>query len=148
MSSGSATRLTSAWSSATYSAKEPQWWKPGWVCRSHTCWSPAAQDGQLPQAQTNGTVTRSPGRQPVTRAPTASTTPASSCPGTCGSVMSGSCPIQPCQSLRQRPVASTRTTTPCSAGSGSGTSRTSAGFPYSSNIAARMHAPFGNLREG
>ncbi len=37
MPSGTATRLTSAWSSATYSAKEPQWVKPGWVWRSHTC---------------------------------------------------------------------------------------------------------------
>ncbi len=87
---GSATRFTSAWSSATYWAKDPQWVKPGWVWRSHTWWSPAAQDGQVPQAQMNGTVTRSPARQPVTREPTASTTPASSCPGTCGSVMSGS----------------------------------------------------------
>ena len=37
ISSGTATRLTSAWSSATYWAKDPQWVKPGWVCRSHTC---------------------------------------------------------------------------------------------------------------
>ena len=78
ISSGMATRFTSAWSSATNSANEPQCVKPGWVCRSHTCWSPAAQDGQLPQAHTKGTVTRSPARQPFTEAPTASTTPASS----------------------------------------------------------------------
>ena len=62
-SSGSATRFTSAWSRATSSANEPQRVKPGWVCRSHTWWSPARQDGQRPQAQTNGTVTRSPTRQ-------------------------------------------------------------------------------------
>ena len=33
----------------------------------------------------NGTVTRSPARQPSTSGPTAAITPASSCPGTCGS---------------------------------------------------------------
>lgn len=80
--SGIATRFTSAWSRATYWAKEPQWVKPGWVWRSQTCWSPAAQVGQVPQAHTNGTVTRSPGCQSVTRVPTVSTTPASSWPGT------------------------------------------------------------------
>ena len=36
--------------------------KPGWVCRSHTCCSPAAQAVQDPQAQTNGTVTRVAGQ--------------------------------------------------------------------------------------
>ena len=35
--------------------------------------------------------------------------------------MSGSWPIQPCQSLRHRPVASTRTTAPYAPGAGSGT---------------------------
>ena len=52
---------------------------------------------------------------------TASMTPASSCPGTWGKVISGSCPIHPCQSLRQSPVAFTRMTTPSPAGLGSGT---------------------------
>ena len=93
---------------------------PGWVWRSQIWWSPARHCAQLPHAHTNGTVTRSPGRQSATPAPTASTTPASSCPGTCGNArMSGSWPIQPCQSLRQSPLASTRTTAPCGAGSGS-----------------------------
>ena len=78
MPSGTATRFTSAWSSATYWANEPQWVKPGWVWRSHTCWSPAAQAGQVPQAQTKGTVTRTPARHRVTREPAASTVPASS----------------------------------------------------------------------
>jgi len=41
--------------------------------------------------------------------------------GTWGSAMSLSCPTQPCQSLRQTPVAWTRTTTPCASGAGSGT---------------------------
>lgn len=78
MPSGTATRLTSACSSATYSANDPQWLKPGWVCLSQTCWAPAAQAAQWPQAQTKGTVTRSPRRQLYTPEPTASTTPASS----------------------------------------------------------------------
>jgi hypothetical protein len=51
-------------------------------------------------------------RQRLTSRPVASTTPASSCPGTWGRWISESWPIQPCQSLRQMPVASTRTTTP------------------------------------
>ena len=66
---------------------------------------PAAHCAQRPQAQTNGTVTRSPARQRRTRSPTAATVPASSWPGTCGRTMSGSWPCQPCQSLRHTPVA-------------------------------------------
>ena len=42
----------------------------------------------------------------ATPVPTAATTPASSCPGTWGRRVR-SCPIQPCQSLRHKPVAST-----------------------------------------
>ncbi len=112
--------MTSAWPIAVSSANEPQCVNPGWVWRSQTWWSPARHCSQLPHAHTNGTVTRSPGRHRATSAPTASTTPASSCPGTCGNArMSGSWPIHPCQSLRQSPLASTRTTAPCGAGSGS-----------------------------
>ena len=44
----------SARSSATSSANEPQWVKPGWTWRSQTCWSPARHGSQSPQAQTNG----------------------------------------------------------------------------------------------
>lgn len=44
----------------TYSAKEPQWVKPGWNWRPHTCWLPEWHSGQLPQPATKGTVTRSP----------------------------------------------------------------------------------------
>ena len=133
ISSGSPTRLTAAFSTATYWAKEPQWVKPGWVWASQTCWSPAAHAAQRPQAHTNGTVTRSPGRAPATPAPTSSTVPASSWPGTCGKTrMSGSLPCQPCQSLRHTPVASTRITAPPADGRGSGTSRTSGGAPNAS----------------
>jgi hypothetical protein len=48
-------------------------------------------------------------------------TPANSCPGTCGSRMSGSLPIHPCQSLRQMPQALSARTTPSSLQTGSGT---------------------------
>ncbi len=43
--------------------------------------------------------------------------------------MSLSCPIQPCQSLRQTPDAPTRITTPSRLGRGSATVTTSGGFP-------------------
>ena len=44
----------------------------------------------------------------VTASPIATTTPANSWPGTCGSVwMSESCPCHPCQSERHSPVATT-----------------------------------------
>ncbi len=99
MLSGRATRLVSAKSSATYSAKEPQAVKPGWNWFSQTWWLPEAHSKQRPQPATKGTVTRSPSFQRVTRLPTAAILPASSWPGTCGRRMSGSCPIQPCQSL-------------------------------------------------
>ena len=72
--------------------------KPGWRSRSHSCVSPCRHDSQLPQPQQNGTVTRSPTAKPRTSGPTSATTPASSCPGTCGRAIDGSCPIQPCQS--------------------------------------------------
>ena len=136
-SSGTATRFTSAASRATNSASEPQWVNPGWVWRAHTWCSPAAHCAHRPQALTNGTVTRSPTRQRRTPAPTAATVPASSCPGTCGRTTSGSCPCQACQSLRQIPLAPTRTTTPSGAGSGDGTSRTDSGPAKDSKSSAR-----------
>jgi len=83
-----------------------------------------------------GTVTRSPFFQRVTCLPVASTVPASSCPGTCGSTTSGSCPIQPCQSLRHRPVASTLITTPSAEGVGSGTFCTRGGCPNCATVDA------------
>lgn len=116
--------------------------KPGWVWFSQTWWSPWAQAAQVPQAQTKGTVTRSPAVKRVTRAPVAATVPESSWPGTWGSAMSGSWPCQPCQSLRQTPVASTRTTTPSGEGAGSGSSRTSGRSPNRSKTTARIGSPF------
>ena len=51
--------------------------------------------------------------------------------------MSGSWPIHPCQSLRHRPVASTRTTAPCAAGTGSSTVSTVGVRPKASYTTAR-----------
>ena len=80
----------------------------------------------VPHAHTNGTVTRSPGRQRRTSAPTASTTPPARARDVRQRRMSASWPIQPCQSLRHRPVARTRTTAPCGAGAGRGRRRPAA----------------------
>ena len=46
--------------------------------------------------------------------------------------MSGSWPIQPCQSERHSPVASTRTTAPWGGGSGSATASTRGASPNAS----------------
>ena len=76
--SGRATRLTSAASRATCSASDPQCVNPGWVWCRHTWPAPSRHGPQWPQAQTKGTVTRSPTAHFRTRAPTAATVPASS----------------------------------------------------------------------
>src|SRR5450756_257205 len=110
---------------ATNSANDPQWVNPGWNCLSHTWCSPRRQVSHWPHAQTNGTVTRSPGFHLWTRDPTSAITPANSWPGTCGRRISGSCPIHPCQSLRHRPLAATSMTTPVSGQAGSSTVTTS-----------------------
>ena len=72
-------------------------------CCGHTWASPARQNSQRPQPQTNGTVTRSFACRRVTSGPTSAIVPANSCPGTCGSC-TGSWPCQACQSERQTPV--------------------------------------------
>src|SRR3954454_1255565 len=138
--SGNGTTLPSARGTATNSANEPQPVNPGWYCSSHTCGAPARQVGHRPQAQTNGTVTRSPTATEVTGRPTEATTPANSCPGTCGNAIEGSCPTQPCQSLRHRPVARTATTTPSGGQDGTGTSRIAGAAPNADTTSARTSA--------
>ncbi len=72
-------------------------------------------------------------------------------PGTCGRRISGSCPIQPCQSLRQRPVAPTAMTTPSSLGVGSSTVTISGDTPncsYSMAFMARASSPDRSPRRG
>eukprot|EP01046_Picozoa_sp_COSAG06_P016077 COSAG06_NODE_1052_length_10949_cov_42.211797_12_plen_160_part_00 len=82
----------------------------------------------------NGTATRSPIENVVTPSPRDAITPLSSCPGVKGrpwSSMSLSWPLQPCQSLRQTPVARTSMTTPPGGATGTGTSSTRIGPPNS-----------------
>ena len=112
----------------TRSANDPQWVKPGCCWFGQTCALPDLHHSHAPQPHTNGAVTRSPTPQRWTPLPTFATTPANSCPGTCGNSIS-SCPAHACQSLRQRPVARTSTTTPPSGAAGSGASTTSSGPP-------------------
>ena len=75
---------------------------------------------------------------PRTAGPTSATTPHSSWPGTWGSTIDGSWPIQPCQSLRQTPVARTATTTPSSAQTGSATVSIVSGSAKERIMAARI----------
>jgi hypothetical protein len=118
--SGTATRFMSAACTATRSANDPGPVNPGWVCRGHTWASPARQYSHRPQPHTNGTVTRSPARQPVTSGPVCAITPASSWPPMCGR-STGSCPFQACQSDRHTPLAPTAMTTPSGGQAGSAT---------------------------
>src|SRR6266852_5369533 len=107
---------------------------------SQMLWWPLRHHSQLPSPTLNGTRTRSPRRQRVTPGPTSSITPQNSWPRTCGSgswrPIQLQSPIHRCQSLRQMPFASTRTTTPFSGGVGSGTSRTTSGWRMPSMTAA------------
>ena len=136
-SSGTATRLVSAACSATYSANEPQWVKPGCCWSGQTCALPPRHHSQRPHPHTKGTVTRSPTSHRVTPGPTSTTSPASSCPGTCGKAMS-SWPAHACQSLRHIPVATTRTTTPPAGAEGRVTFLTSGCDIVPSTTTARM----------
>ena len=93
-------------------------------------------------------LTRRPTHDGSTPDPTESTTPASSCPGTCGNVvMSPSWPVHPCQSLRHSPLTTTRTTAAPAGAEGSGSSATSRGAPNAAYVRARTrpacHQAFG-----
>ena len=136
-SPGRATQLRSATGTMTRSANDPQALKPGWWSTSQIWVWPARHGSQRPHPQQNGAVTRSPTR---TRdpGPTSATTPANSWPGTCGSRIAASWPIQPCQSLRHRPVARTSMTAPSGGHAGAGTSSTLSGSPNARRTAARM----------
>ena len=102
---------------------------PGWVCRGHTCASPARQYSHRPQPHANGTVTRSPTFHRVTSGPASAITPANSCPPMCGRV-TGSCPFQACQSDRHTPVAPTAMTAPSGGQAGSATCVSTGVTPY------------------
>ena len=96
--------------------------KPGWKSRSQICVSPsrhgshdaaaAAERHGHAVADRQAAHRRARPRRPRRTARAR---------GTCGSAIDGSWPIQPCQSLRQTPVARTSTTTPSGAQTGSAT---------------------------
>ena len=113
---------------ATNCAKPPQVVKPTVIGSSQRWARPDLHQGQDPSPLLNGTMTRMPGLTTRTSGPTSSITPHISWPNTWGrSKNLGQSPAQPCQSLRQMPLAATRTTAPWRPGSGSGTSRTTRG---------------------
>src|SRR5262245_11121370 len=81
--------------------------------------------------------TRWPTLGDATPAPTASTMPTISCPGTTGRRMPGSSPSTMCRSVRQTPQASTLTRTSPGPGSGSGRSSSTRGRPREERTIAR-----------
>ena len=78
------TRLPSAWVTRAYSAW-PLTVKPRF---SHAACIPARQCAQVLSQWSNGTITKSPGRNEVTSEPTSSTTPTHSWPIVAPAVMS------------------------------------------------------------
>src|SRR5689334_11328588 len=106
--------------------------------RSHRLPPPETHAGQRPQVGTNWATTWSPTASDRTPGPTASTTPAPSCPPISGSLPIGMSPVAAWSSEWQSPAATNRTSTSCSRGSSRSTSIT-CHFPgCSSNAAARV----------
>ena len=102
---------------------------------------PRRHGSQWPQCPPNQpTPTRCPTRQPATPAPSASITPAISCPGMRGKARPGICPSTVRLSLWQTPQASTRTRTSPRAGSGTSRSTSSSGPPARATCTARIFA--------
>src|SRR5579862_648251 len=89
---------------------------PHWGEKSVTTWSPTSTD--------------------VTPSPTASTTPAPSCPSTAGAYPEGSAPDAVYMSVWHTPQATRRTSASPACGSASSTSWTASGAPNSSRTAA------------
>ena len=79
-----------------------------------------------------------PARRAVTPSPTASTTPAPSCPSTIGWRPAPMWPSARCRSEWQTPAAATRTSSSPRRGGSSSSSRTSSGRSYSCRTAARI----------
>src|SRR5436305_4527004 len=86
----------------------------------------------------NSVTTWSPGATSVTSSPTASTTPAPSCPSTAGAYPDGSAPEAVYMSVWHTPQACSRTSTSRAFGASSSTSWTTSGAPNSSRTAARI----------
>src|ERR1700733_16251270 len=90
----------------TYSAKAPARRKSPQetpiTCRLlHKLISPWRQNSHCPQYTVESNVTRSPGLNLLTPAPTAATIPAASCPMTIGGIRLPEVPSYPCTSLPQ-----------------------------------------------
>ena len=100
------------------SAKAPGSVNPGRRWRAQVLPWPDWQSGQTPQARMKGATTRSPTFH-VDCGPVSTTSPQYSCPGIWPGFTRGCSPVQPCQSDRQMPQASTRSTTPSASHAGS-----------------------------
>jgi len=108
--------------------------------QSHRFWRPVEQYRQTPQAGMNEQTTWSPGLTRVTSGPTASITPAPSCPPTIGRRPVES-PVRRCSSEWHIPEAMNLTRTSPDRGSSSSSSVTSHGLPGSLMIAALVRMP-------
>ena len=133
------TRFRSARGSATYSRERA----PRREARLEVAVADLrlAQPARLARRRSRSRTARSrasPTAHPRTAEPTSATTPHSSWPGTWGSAIDGSWPIQPCQSLRQTPVARIATTTPSGEQTGSGTVSIDSGCSKACITAARI----------
>src|SRR5947209_1813854 len=110
---------------------------------SHSVGRPARHWAQMPQEGTNEKATWSPSCRPRTSFPTASTTPAPSCPSTTGQRPSPSNPSARFTSEWQTPAAATRTSTSSARGGSSSTFSTATGWPRSrSTTASIVIVPF------
>ena len=79
------TRCANAAGNTIRDAIAPSMWTiPVSVRRAHRCGRPARQRTHTPQPIATSPTTRSPGAKPSTPAPTSTTTPVHSCPGTIG----------------------------------------------------------------
>ena len=98
---------------------------------------PRLHSAHSPHEGAQERTTSSPGASPRTSLPTASTTPAPSCPSTMG-VGRRNSPLTLCRSVPQIPAAAMRTTTSSGPGSASSSSSTVKGFPGPQKTAARV----------
>ena len=108
--------------------------------QSHRFWRPVEQYRQIPQAGMNEQTTWSPTLTRVTSGPTASITPAPSCPPTIGSRPVES-PVRRCSSEWHIPDAANLIRTSPGFGSSSSSSVISHGLPGSLMIAALVRIP-------
>src|SRR4051812_32086020 len=107
---------------------------------------PPARSARAGKGRPAAIPPRAPGCHHDTEGPTASITPAGSCPGVTTGSGPGRLPSIRCTSDRQTPHACTRTSTSCRRGSGTGTSTRSSRLLAWSNRAARTWSDRRQLR--